>query len=381
MLDYEDIIQVHIELSSYCNSSCPSCPRNIDGGITDPELIPNSLSLDDVKKILSVDLLKQLKNINFCGNYGDPIMCKDMIEIVQYINEHNNTVKLAIHTNGGARNLAFWSDLGRVISTMPNAHVVFGIDGLEDTNHLYRIGVNWQKLMSNVKAYISAGGLALWDFLVFSHNEHQVEQAKALSETLGFSKFIEVSPHGFKYNGKMRVVDRQGKFLHFLEQSNIKTRPVDVKMLFDKVDFDLTVEDIKQTHNNIRKSVRDAGHFNYQNQRDRFAAMDSIEIQNCMSVRFSEIYIDSNGGIHPCCFLGHINQDSSPIPELEWHKHWIETTIGIENINSLNKPIKEIMDSYFPLIKESWTKTFAQGRNPMCALKCGIQRPMGHIRS
>ncbi len=381
MLRYEDVRRVHIELSSYCNSSCPSCPRNTDGGVTSHELAPSSLSLEDVKKVLPTDLLARLTSMNMCGNYGDPIMCKDMIDIMKYIQKYNPRIKLGIHTNGGVRSLDFWRELGEIISAMPNTHILFGIDGLEDTNHLHRIGVEWSRLMSNVEAYIAAGGNAVWDFLIFKHNEHQVDLAEQLSKDMGFTRFIRGVPHGFKFNGKMRVVDKSGKFITLLSPSTTIARPTDSTNSFEKIDYDVTLDSIKKNYENTIKAVVDKNHELYQIQQDKFAAMDDVEVKECTAVMFNEIYIDSDGGIHPCCYLGHISQDASPIAELVWHKKWIEDTIGFANINALNKPIKDIMESYFPLIKDSWTKTFAQGRNPMCVLKCGIQRPNGEIRS
>ena len=56
--------------------------------------------------------------------------------------------------------------------------VIFAIDGLEDTNHLYRVNTNFNKIMENAKAFINAGGIARWDFIAFAHNEHQIEEAK-----------------------------------------------------------------------------------------------------------------------------------------------------------------------------------------------------------
>ena len=50
--------------------------------------------------------------------------------------------------------------------------VTFGIDGLQDTNHLYRISTNFDKIIKNAKAFIDAGGFAKWHMLVFEHNEH-----------------------------------------------------------------------------------------------------------------------------------------------------------------------------------------------------------------
>ena len=43
--------------------------------------------------------------------------------------------------------------------------------------------------MENAKAFINAGGIARWDFIAFAHNEHQIEEAKALAEQMGFVKF------------------------------------------------------------------------------------------------------------------------------------------------------------------------------------------------
>ena len=66
---------------------------------------------------------------------------------------------------------------------------MFSIDGLEDTNHIYRVGVQFEKVIQNAKAYIDAGASAHWDMLVFDHNKHQVEQCKQLADKMGFTWF------------------------------------------------------------------------------------------------------------------------------------------------------------------------------------------------
>ena len=43
--------------------------------------------------------------------------------------------------------------------------------------------------MSNVKTFISNGGRATWEYLVFKHNQHQTSQAEALSKRMGFENF------------------------------------------------------------------------------------------------------------------------------------------------------------------------------------------------
>ena len=66
---------------------------------------------------------------------------------------------------------------------------VFSIDGLEDTNHIYRVGVQFKKIMENAKAYIDTGASAHWDMLVFDHNKHQVDECRQLADTMGFTWF------------------------------------------------------------------------------------------------------------------------------------------------------------------------------------------------
>ena len=378
MFTYEEVRQVHLELSSYCNSSCPTCPRNLDGGVVSPLLKPNSLSLDDIKTIMPPGFISQLESMNMCGNYGDPIMAKDLMEIVEYISNNNQNLDLIIHTNGGVRDEDFWLKFGKVMSAMPRAKVIFSIDGLEDTNHLYRIGVEWNRLITNTRAYIAGGGRAVWDFLVFAHNEHQINEARTLAKEMGFIDFIEGQPHGFNYNGKIRVVDRFGKFIRLIDPAE-RFGPQG-NMMYNDIKFDLTEEYVVQFYGDIKGKATDKDHYLYDFQLKRFLATDGVQVGECMSLKHNEIYIDSDGGIHPCCYLGHINQEALPIAELAYHRKWVEDTIGFDNINALKRPMKEIIDDYFVRIEQSWSKTFAQGGNPMCVFKCGIQRPSGLIR-
>ena len=78
----------------------------------------------------------------------------------------------------------FWSSVGEFFAKQPlgadrgrfmRGGIVFSVDGLEDTNHIYRRGVKWEKLFANMKAYSETGAMGIWEFLIFDHNKHQVE--------------------------------------------------------------------------------------------------------------------------------------------------------------------------------------------------------------
>jgi MoaA/NifB/PqqE/SkfB family radical SAM enzyme len=123
-----------------------------------------------------------------CGVFGDPAAAKDTLKIFKWLKSVNPSITLGINTNGGVKSKKWWAELATIFSG-PRDYVIFSIDGLADTNHIYRINVKWNKLIENATAYIQGGGSAHWDMLVYAHNEHQVDESIALAKQLGFSWF------------------------------------------------------------------------------------------------------------------------------------------------------------------------------------------------
>jgi len=179
---FNNVKIVHLEPTTNCNAACPQCLR------TRTEFEPNELSLEDVKKLFTPDVLMQLEKIYMCGNYGDPASARQTLEMYEYFISVNPNLTIGMNTNGGIRYPEWWSRLAKVMNK-PNDYVVFSIDGLEDTNHLYRRNVRWSKVIENAKAFIDAGGSAHWDMLVFEHNKHQVDEAHKVAKDMGFNWF------------------------------------------------------------------------------------------------------------------------------------------------------------------------------------------------
>lgn len=136
-----------------------------------------------------------------CGVYGDPAAGKHTTAIYEYFRDLNPNITLGMNSNGGIRNTEWWTHLGSLFHRDQD-YVVFSIDGLEDTNHIYRRGVDWHKMIENIQAFISTGANAHWDMLVYHHNEHQIDICERLAKKIGFKWFrIKVSrrilPVGF----------------------------------------------------------------------------------------------------------------------------------------------------------------------------------------
>ena len=125
---------INVELTDYCNAACPMCSRfKWDGSLYKEKVNSNHTSLSLIKDKISIKVIKQLKKFYSVGTFGDPLMNPECFQIYEWIKLNNDNCKLEMHSNGGGRSISFWSALGSL-----GVGVVFGLDGIEDTNHLYR---------------------------------------------------------------------------------------------------------------------------------------------------------------------------------------------------------------------------------------------------
>lgn len=185
-MQYRDIKVLHLEPTNVCQAKCPQCARETVGSFDSSKNV--NISLDYIVDTLPLEFIQGLDKVFMCGSYGDPAANKEVYDIYKYFREVNPSIELGMNTNGGIRDASWWSELGKLFSQGKN-YVVFSIDGLKDTNHLYRVNVNFDKVIENARAFIDSGGNALWEMLIFKHNEHQVEECRQLSVEMGFSQF------------------------------------------------------------------------------------------------------------------------------------------------------------------------------------------------
>lgn len=183
----ENIREIHVEPTTVCQAECSMCARTVLGYHRDKSK-NSELTLNSFKN-LTRHLIGNLEKILFCGTLGDPASCIELLEIIDWVQSINSNIVIGVNTNGAIRNIDWWKQLAHKTNKSPYSYVVFSIDGLEDTNHIYRKQVVWKKLIENAQAYINAGGVAQWDMLVFDHNKHQIDAAKSLAHDMGFRVF------------------------------------------------------------------------------------------------------------------------------------------------------------------------------------------------
>lgn len=334
MFKYDQLASIHVEITNRCQASCPMCLRNYHGDITNPLLKLSDWSINDFINIIDHKTLAQINNIEFCGNYGDPLLNKDLHLMTNHAKQYN--IFVDIHTNGSLRNTDFWKSF---VNYLPNHRVVFGIDGLLDTHSIHRRGTDFNKILANATAFITAGGTAEWSFIKFKHNEHQVEQARQIALDLGFSKFYTKDSNRFSFETQYPVYDNQGTKLYNLEP------PTENRAEY----FDTT-------DNNVIEQM-----------------VEQSTIL-CYAKHKKQIYIDAHKKIMPCCFLAAApydyttNKDTLHLAKQHVAAQYQLLISELGNTDS-RLGIESVINSH--QFQSVWEKYWSINKLWMCARVCG----------
>lgn len=340
LVSVTDLKIIEFGITSLCNAGCPLCNRHVPGTNTViPGLKLTSMSYEKFEKITN-DLGKHASHITagFWGVVGDNAAHPEIEKILNLSAScYKNT---QLETNGGIRSPDFWSRLGKLSSLS----ITFSIDGLKDTNAIYRINTDFDRIIANASAYIKAGGRAEWKYIVFKHNEHQVEQAEQLAKDLGFEKFRV--HHSKRFHKQSHPVSRKSY------NANINKIPDHVKNDGIELLPSTLVETEYEKHLTLNQAEDISG-----------------QTIDCKTIRRGQIYIDENNKLWPCCYFNTPSYYSQ-----KFFAYWndIEKKYG-KDFNSLdNQSIVDLLEhDYFSnYLPSSWTDSNLKYCY-QCPSKCG----------
>lgn len=316
------------------------CVRTI--AIARDQLELNSLPVATFKNLL--DQLPTQTSIDFCGTTGDAMMHPKILEMFEIIQEQGR--KSDTHTNGGSRNVEFFKRLGKMSAkSKGRISVTFAIDGLEDTSALYRIDTNYNKVIENAKSYIDAGGNANWQYIIFEHNQHQVEQAQQTATKFGFRKFKSFPSVRFRLpEVEVRASAYQKKINKNKSAMKLKTA--------DQAPQDQITHRKKTTQQLTREQHNDI---------------------SCRTLETKEIFVDEKGRVWPCCFW---HADGIANPDFREFYKELTDKVG-EDWNSLHyNKLQDILESY--VFQDFLPNSFAKKipKCVTCIAKCSTGKEM-----
>lgn len=176
---------INSEPTSYCNYTCPFCPTGKRSGRAE------GFARVELYEKLFREIGAYTYLITFHG-WGEPLMHRQLPELIGLA--HKNSIFTVVTTNASL----LTRELSRKIISSELDYLIVSIDGIsEESYQKYRIGGNFETVLNNLKDLISlrkemrsSTPFIEWQFLVFRHNEHEVDPAKKLARNLGIDNIV-----------------------------------------------------------------------------------------------------------------------------------------------------------------------------------------------
>ncbi len=261
-----------IESTNICNLECPFC-LDRDRSIFNEE---GMRGFGRMKAPFFKRIIDQLKpyafNVNMYGS-GEPLLFPEAYEMMRYAAD--NDIGVRISSNLSMRD--FTDEQAEKIIEAGIEHLIVSCHGAsQETYEKYMVGGDFERVIRNMRKLVQTRerlGKKLpfidWQFLLFSHNQHEAEKAKAMAKEIGidFLRLIYPNiPPEFKEEWRPRAEGEAEDYQPVKEKS-------------DRADENGSSERAAATPAPPQKA---------------------INVEKC-TWPYRSIYFNWDGGILPCC--------------------------------------------------------------------------------
>jgi MoaA/NifB/PqqE/SkfB family radical SAM enzyme len=293
------------------------------------------LTLGFFQEQIGADVVRQIQKITFCGNDGDPIYCRDLLDIIQWVKSVNPAVSTVIITNGSHKKSDWWQRLGIILGPQDELH--FSIDGWDqESNQQYRVNSNWNSVREGVQAFRTANDQTymVWASIAFRFNQDHMDSQKTLAQNWKFdlyqltksTKFGSKYPDSYPSNDPLEptipaLVAAGHRFERLLFEISHRPRPGDkLRQVFLQRAEDL---DKQKKYSGI-----------------------------CL-IGNKGVFLNSRGEFFPCCWTANRYQHNK-----QWHQ------LAQTRFNLWHRPFSEIIADPF------WYNEFLNFNSTECRTKC-----------
>ncbi|MEQ8354792.1 MAG: SPASM domain-containing protein [Kiloniellaceae bacterium] len=195
---------IRLEASSHCQLRCPSCPTTT--GAIDAAVGKGFLTAADFHKLLNDT--PSLEHVEL-SNYGEIFLNPELLEIMA--SAHARGVSLS--ADNGVNLNSIRDDVLEGLVKYGFRSMTCSIDGASAATYArYRLRGSFDKVIANIrrinafkKQYNAARPALVWQFIVFGHNEHEIEAARELAESLDMTFRLKLSWD----DGEFEVKDKE----------------------------------------------------------------------------------------------------------------------------------------------------------------------------
>jgi len=175
-----------LEVNNICNLKCPFCLTG-KGTVTDRP--KRNMTFEEMKGY--IDPISDYLYFIQLYNWGEPLLNKDLARFINYANKRRIFTMLSSNMNFSRPGVA------TEIVTSGLDYFIAAIDGFSpETYSKYRRGGNFNKVKKNLLDVLAArekqgNGRPFieWQFVVFRHNENEIEAAESFARENGVDFF------------------------------------------------------------------------------------------------------------------------------------------------------------------------------------------------
>jgi len=334
----------HIEPSSKCSLRCPRCPRT---EMPDTPWLNKEISLEEFKRTFTPDFISEfVQRFTMCGDVGDPIYCKDYLQIVEYI----KTVKPNCHvytiTNGSYKTERWWTEFARISNEYDTVN--FSVDGYDQiSNDLYRVNSNFKSIMQGMHIMgHQSTAFVNWAAIYFDFNQDHTQKIVELAKTNGCDavQWTKSTKFSSKYDGAYGedLLEPRQEFISKTDRYERNTQ--------------LLTNRTQNTNQYLTTNKE-----KYYNTREVNGILPLCLVGN------RGMYINAEGTVHPCSWTSFPYQSMSfENKTIKYEDSFFEKYRHILNVKN-GLTIEQVLNH------ELWEKFFTGMKNDTwveCSLKC-----------
>jgi MoaA/NifB/PqqE/SkfB family radical SAM enzyme len=181
----------NLDISHRCIIRCPQCIRQKKES---QDQIRRSFDLEEENFQKILDYYNN--GITFCGQISDPIYHPNFLKFLKMCDGQGRAIRIA--TNGSGKSLEWWEEAFSY-GKGENAWY-FGVDGIDEKSELYRVGSDFKNVWEMMKLGKKLGHTIVWQYIIFGHNESEVDEARKIAAQEGFNLLFVKTNRNFKPN-------------------------------------------------------------------------------------------------------------------------------------------------------------------------------------
>ncbi|MFI5349980.1 MAG: radical SAM protein [Elusimicrobiota bacterium] len=215
--------QLSMDISTLCTLRCPLCSV----GALNHQRPMKLMDLESFKRILD-ELGPYLLRVDLYI-HGEPLMNKHVYEMIAYCKRYG----IYVNIDSNMQLLDEASAARLVESGLDHLHA--SIDGVTQENYeKYRVKGDLELAFRNLGFVVQAKRrlkqmvpVVIWKFIVFRHNEHEVDRAKELAEEIGVDGiFFSAACVGNLFSEIEKWAPRGPQYRMYNDQADAVTRSV-----------------------------------------------------------------------------------------------------------------------------------------------------------